>query len=55
MPPVTFTDADFQDMDHEQNDPMVITLEIENFTVKKVLIDQGNSVDILYWATYQKL
>jgi len=23
--------------------------------VKKVLVDQGSSVDILYWATYQKL
>jgi len=34
---------------------MVITLEIENFAVKNVLIDQGSSVDILYWTTYQKL
>jgi len=55
MPPITFTDADFQGMDHEQDDPMVIILEIKNFAVKKVLIDQGSLVDILYWATYQKL
>jgi len=34
---------------------MVITVELENYAVKKVLIDQGNSVDILYWTTYQKL
>jgi len=34
---------------------MVITVEIENYAVKKVLMDQGSSVDILYWATYQKL
>ena len=34
---------------------MVIIVEIENYAVKKVLIDQGSSVDILYWATYQKL
>ena len=34
---------------------MVITVELENYAVKKVLINQGNSVDILYWATYQKL
>jgi len=34
---------------------MVVTIELENFVVKKVLVDQGYLVDILYWATYQKL
>jgi len=27
---------------------MVITVEIENYAVKKVFMDQGSSVDILY-------
>ena len=52
MPPIIFTDDDFHGLDHQQDDPMVITVEIENYAVKKVLIDEGNSVDILYWATY---
>jgi len=51
----TFTNDDFHGLDHQQDDPMVITVELENYAVKKVLIDQGSSVDILYWATYQKL
>ena len=54
MPPITFTDDEFHGLDH-QDDPMVITLEIENYAAKKVLVDQGSFVDILYWATYQKL
>jgi len=35
---------------------MVITVKIENFTVMKTtLVDQGSSVDILYWSTFKKL
>jgi len=34
---------------------MVITVEVENFVVKKVLIDQGSSIDIMYWKTFNKL
>ncbi|XP_027915089.1 uncharacterized protein LOC114174447 [Vigna unguiculata] len=55
MPPIVFIDDDFHGLDHQQDDPIVITVEIENYAVKKVLVDQGSSVDILYWATYQKL
>ena len=55
MPPITFTDDDFHDLDHQQDDPMVSTVEIENYAVKKFLVDQGSSIDILYWVTYQKL
>jgi len=55
MPPITFSDSDFQGTDPNQDDPMVITIEVENFAVKKVLVDQGSSVDILYWKTFNKL
>jgi len=55
MPPVTFTNNDFHGLDYQWDDPMVITVELENYAIKKVLIDQGSSVDILYWAIYQKL
>jgi len=48
MPPIIFTDDDFHGLDHQQDDPMVITIEIENYAVKKFLVDQGSSVDILY-------
>ena len=36
---ITLTEVDFQDIDQEQDDPMVITIELENFAVKKVIID----------------
>jgi len=55
MPPIILIDDNFHGLDHQQDDPMVIIVEIKNYAVKKVLVDQGSSVDILYWATYQKL
>ena len=35
-------------MDANQDNPMVMTVEVEYFVVKMVLVDQGSSVDILY-------
>jgi len=55
MLPITFTNADFKGVDPQQDDPMVITVEIENFAVMKTLVDQGSSVDILYWSIFKKL
>jgi len=34
---------------------MVITIEIEDFVVKKMLVDHESSVNILYWDTFMKL
>uniref|UniRef100_A0A151UHV5 Gag-pol polyprotein n=2 Tax=Cajanus cajan TaxID=3821 RepID=A0A151UHV5_CAJCA len=55
MPPITFTDRDFQGVDPVQDDPMVISVEINNYIVRKTLVDQGSSADILYWKTFEQL
>ena len=55
MPPITFTNHDFKAIDPKQDDPMVITVAIDEFAVLKTLVDQGSSVDILYWKTFKKL
>jgi len=33
----------------------VITIEIDKFAITKVLVDQGSSMDILYWKTFKKM
>ena len=38
----------FGDIDQEHDDPMVISTLIHNFLVKRILINLGSSVDILY-------
>ena len=55
MPPITFRNEDFQAIDPQHDDPMVISVKIENFAVRKTLVDQGSLVDILYWDTFKKL
>ncbi|KOM37625.1 hypothetical protein LR48_Vigan03g100700 [Vigna angularis] len=46
---------DFHAPDPDQDDPMVITAEIARYGVSKVLVDQGSSVNILYWKTFQQM
>ena len=37
------------------DDPLVITLGIEGFATRRVLVDNGSSADIMYMTTYQQL
>ena len=47
MPPITFTDEEFK--------APVISIEVAEYGIGKVLVDQGSSVNILYWKTSQKM
>ncbi|XP_027927449.1 uncharacterized protein LOC114184336 [Vigna unguiculata] len=55
MPPITFTDDDFKAPDPDHDDPMVISIEVAKYGIGKVLVDQGSSVNILYWKTFRKM
>ena len=37
------------------NDPLVITLTIEGFITKRILVDNGSSADIIYLPAFQQL
>ena len=51
----SFTDRDVKGIDHNLNDPMVISIVTTNFLVKKVLIDQGSLADLLYVLTLGRM
>lgn len=53
MPPITFMDEDFRDIDRCHNDPMVVKIPTVRHT--KVLLDNGSSADVLYWSKFQQL
>jgi len=52
---IMFSDADFSVNDPNQDDSIVVTATIANWSVHKILIDQGSSADVLYWSTFRKL
>jgi len=41
MHPITFTDEDFKALDPDHDDPMVISIEVAEYGIGKVLVDQG--------------
>ena len=55
LPPITFTDRDFKGINPSTRTTPWMSIIIANFMVSKVLIDQENSTEILYWKTFQRL
>lgn len=55
-PIISFSDADYDDnMIDGHQDALVITTKIGTNTVKKILVDNGSSVDILYHHSYSRM
>ena len=52
---ITFTDADAKRVHHSHDDAIIITLLIADYTTRRVLVDNGSSVDILYYPTFQQM
>ncbi|KAL0373878.1 UNVERIFIED_CONTAM: hypothetical protein Sradi_3303500 [Sesamum radiatum] len=52
---ITFSSKDLKEIGGSQDDPMVIKLDIENFAVHKVLVDNGSSADIIFWDVLKRM
>ncbi|GAV76912.1 hypothetical protein CFOL_v3_20385, partial [Cephalotus follicularis] len=52
---ITFSEADYEGVRLPHNDPVVVTLLVELFTMKRILIDSGSSTDILYKHAFDQL
>ena len=52
---ILFSGKDARRLKQPHDDPLVIVLMIEGFNTRKVLIDNGNSVNIIYLFTFQLL
>ena len=52
---MTFNEEDARGVKQPHNDPLVITLTIEGFNTKRILVDNGNSATIIYLSAFQQL
>ncbi|XP_026433061.1 uncharacterized protein LOC113330467 [Papaver somniferum] len=53
--PMTFDAEDVEEDMEEHNDPLVIILPVEGCNVKKILIDGGSSVNVLFYDTFKRM
>ena len=51
---VVFTEANTNFVHHLHEDSLVITTKIANSLIHRIIVDNGNGVNILYWHVYQK-
>ncbi|GAV69835.1 hypothetical protein CFOL_v3_13336, partial [Cephalotus follicularis] len=52
---ITFSEEDYEGVRLPHDDPVVVTLLVELFTMKRILIDSGSSADILYKHAFDQL
>lgn len=46
---------DFEGIKPDKDDPIVVQLRVNSFNVRRVLLDQGSSADIIYGDAFDKL
>jgi len=52
-PAITFMDEEVRGLHHPHDDATVTILTIANYTIRRVLVDNGSLVDILYYLAFQ--
>ncbi|GAV79434.1 hypothetical protein CFOL_v3_22899, partial [Cephalotus follicularis] len=52
---ISFSEVDYEGVRLPHDDPVVVTLQVELLTMKRILIDSGSSTDILYKHAFDQL
>ena len=47
--------ADLEWVQHPHSDPLVIQLWIHNYDVKRILVDTGSLVEVMYYDLFKQL
>ena len=54
-PVIKFSEDDARRLHHPHDDVLVVSLQIGDYNMHRVLIDNGSSVDILYYPAFQQM
>ncbi|XP_016178636.1 uncharacterized protein LOC107621113 [Arachis ipaensis] len=55
FPEMTFQQSDFNSTELNLDDPVVISIQLGDLIVQKVLLDPGSSADVLFYSTFKKM
>ena len=52
---ITFTEEDIREIQFSHNDVVVVSLNITDYDVRRIFVDSGSSVDILFYDAFSKI
>lgn len=52
---IIFTTKDFEHVNPHKDDPIMVTIRVDNYVTTKVFLDQGISADIIYTDAFDRL
>lgn len=52
---ISFSTEDLKGIETPHQDPLVISAILNDYTVHRILVDTGASIDILYWDTFENM
>ena len=54
-PIIGFSEEDARCLHHPHDDALVVSLQVEDYNMHRVLVDNGNAADILYYPAFQQM
>ena len=51
-PVIGFTEENFRCLHHLHDDALVVSIQIGDYNIHQVLVDNGSSADILYYPAF---
>ena len=54
-PIIGFSEEDAQRLHHPYDDALVISVRVGEYNMHQVLVDNGNSANILYYSAFQQM